>query len=424
MAAVSIMKRRVVVTGMGVISPVGNDVPAFWDSLTRGVSGAGPITLFDPTGFATTFAHEVKNFDASAYVDPKEARRMERFTLFGIAAADEALKDAALLNADGKTVVETAGVVVGSGIGGMQVFEEQCKTFLEKGSRRISPFFVPMMIPDIVAGHISIMYGLKGPNFAVVSACATAAHAIHVATRLIQAGDADVMITGGAEAPITHMGVGGFNALKAISTRNDEPHRASRPFDKDRDGFVMGEGAGILVLEELEHARRRGVMIHAELLGCGASGDAYHITAPHIEGAGAMQAMQAALKEAEIRLEDVDYINAHGTSTDVGDPAETKAIRRMFGAHADKLAVSSTKSMTAHCLGAAGGIEAIASILATKNDFIPPTINLENQDPECDLYYVPNKAEKRTVRVAMSNSFGFGGHNSSLIIAKPDFRSM
>jgi len=417
-------KRRVVITGMGVISPVGNDVSAFWDSLSQGVSGAGPITLFEPAGFATTFAHEVKKFDSSAYVDPKEARRMERFTLFGIAAATEALKDAALLNADGKAIEETAGVVVGSGIGGMQVFEEQCRTFLERGPRRISPFFVPMMIPDIVAGHISIMYGLKGPNFAVVSACATAAHAIHVATRLIQAGETDIMITGGAEAPITHMGVGGFNALKAISTRNDEPHRASRPFDKDRDGFVMGEGAGILVLEELEHARRRGAKIHAELLGCGASGDAFHITAPHTEGAGAMQAMQAALKEAEIRVEDVDYINAHGTSTDVGDPAETKAIRRMFGAHADQLAVSSTKSMTAHCLGAAGGIEAIASVLATKNDLIPPTINLENQDPECDLHYVPNKAEKRTVHVAMSNSFGFGGHNSSLIIAKPDFRSM
>lgn len=418
------MKRRVVITGIGVVSPVGNDVPTFWRSLCDGVSGAGPITLFDPTGFATTFAHEVKNFDPVAFVDGKEARRMERFTLFGIAAATEAALDAQLLNGSRKTVVESVGVVVGSGIGGMQVFEDQCRTYFEKGVRRISPFFVPMMIPDIVAGYISILFGFKGPNFAVVSACATAAHAIHVATRLIQAGETDLMMTGGAEAPITHMGVGGFNALKAISTRNDEPLRASRPFDRDRDGFVMGEGAGILVLEELEHARKRGVRIHAELLGCGASGDAYHITAPHLEGAGALQAMQAAVKDAGIRPEDVDYINAHGTSTDVGDPAETKAIRRMFGTHADRLAVSSTKSMTAHCLGAAGGIEAIASVLTTQNDIVPPTINLVNQDPECDLYYVPNKAEKRTVRVAMSNSFGFGGHNSSLIIAKPGFRTM
>ena len=418
------MKRRVVITGMGVISPVGNDVASFWQSLSNGISGAGPITQFDPAGFATTFAHEVKNFNPSLYVDPKEARRMERFTMFGIAAATEAARDARLLNGDGKSVWESVGVVVGSGIGGMQMFEEQCKTFFEKGPRRMSPLFVPMMIPDIVAGHISIMFGFKGPNFAVVSACATAGHSIHVATRLIQAGETDLMLTGGAEAPITHMGVGGFNAMKAISTRNDEPHRASRPFDRDRDGFVMGEGSGILVLEELEHARKRGVKIHAELLGCGASGDAYHITAPHVEGAGAVRAMQAAIRDAGIRVEDVDYINAHGTSTDVGDPAETKAIRRMFGAHAERLAVSSTKSMTAHCLGAAGGIEAVAAVLATQNDLIPPTINLENQDPECDLYYVPNKAEKRTVRVAMSNSFGFGGHNSSLIVAKPDFRSL
>ncbi|MBU0508491.1 beta-ketoacyl-ACP synthase II [bacterium] len=418
------MKRRIVITGMGVVSPVGNDVPTFWQSLCSGTSGAGPITLFDPAGFATTFAHEVKNFDPSIAIEPKEARRMERFTQFGIIAAHEALKDAGLLDENRNSPAESVGVIVGSGIGGMQVFEEQCKVFFEKGPRRMSPFFVPMMIPDIVAGHISILFGLKGPNFAVVSACATAAHAIHVAGRLIQAGETDIMVTGGSEAPINHMGVGGFNALKAISTRNDEPHRASRPFDRDRDGFVLGEGAGIVVLEELEHARKRGATIHAELLGMGASGDAYHITAPHVDGEGAKRAMTAALKDAGLGVEQVDYINMHGTSTDVGDPAECKAIRRLFGDYADKLCVSSTKSMTAHCLGAAGAVEAIAAILATKRDVIPPTINLENQDPACDLYCVPNKAEQRTVNVAMSNSFGFGGHNSSLVVAKPGYRAM
>jgi 3-oxoacyl-[acyl-carrier-protein] synthase II len=417
------MKRRVVITGMGVVSPVGDGVSAFWDALCAGVSGAGRITLFDPDAFTTTFACEVKNFDPSALIDPKEARRMERFTQFGIVAAHQALEDAGLpVSGDGQ--LREVGVVVGSGIGGMQVFEEQCKIYLEKGPRRVSPFFVPMMIPDITAGHISIMFGLQGPNFSVVSACATAGHAIHVAARLIQAGEADVMVAGGTEAPITHMGVSGFNALKALSTRNDEPQRASRPFDRDRDGFVMGEGAGIFVIEELEHAKKRGVTIHAELLGMGASGDAYHITAPHTEGLGARMAMEAALKDAGIRREDVNYVNAHGTSTDVGDPTETRAIRSVFGPHADKLAVSSTKSMTGHCLGAAGAIEAIACVMATKTDTLPPTINLENQDPECDLYYVPNKCESRTTNVAISNSFGFGGHNSALIIAKPSFRGL
>lgn len=416
------MKRRVVITGMGVLSPVGNGVEAFWKALCAGQSGAGPITQFNPEGFATTFACEVKNFNSNSVIDPKEARRMERFTQFGLVAAHDALQDSGWLNGTPGDELKRAGVIVGSGIGGMRVFEEQCKVYFDKGPKRISPFFVPMMIPDITSGQISIQYGLQGPNFAVVSACATAGHSIHIAMRLIQAGEADIMVTGGTEAPITHMGVGGFNAIKALSTRNDEPQRASRPFDRDRDGFVIGEGAGVLILEELEHARARGAKIYAELLGAGAGGDAYHITAPHPEGAGARRAMEAAFKDADIRPEEVGYINAHGTSTDVGDPTETRAIHEAFGPHADKLAVSSTKSMTGHCLGAAGAIEAIACILATRDDVVPPTINLENQDPACDLYFVPNKSERRTVRVAISNSFGFGGHNSTLVFSKPDYR--
>jgi 3-oxoacyl-[acyl-carrier-protein] synthase II len=417
------MKRRVVITGMGIVSPIGIGLEAYWDALCKGISGAARITLFDPEGYGTTFACEVKNFNPSPVVEAKEARRMERFTQFGMVAADHALRDAGLLrNGSRHEILDDVGVIVGSGIGGMQVFEDQCKVLFDKGPRRLSPFFVPMMIPDITAGQISIQYGLHGPNFAVVSACATAGHAIHVATRLIQSGDADVMLAGGTEAAITHMGVAGFNALKALSVRNDEPERASRPFDKDRDGFVMGEGAGLLVIEEREFALKRGARIYAELVGTGASGDAFHITAPHSEGAGARRAMEAALRDAGIRREDVNYINAHGTSTDVGDPTETRAIRDAFGPHADKLAVSSTKSMTGHCLGAAAAVEAIATILAIQYDMLPPTINLENQDPACDLYYVPNRPERRVVNVGMSNSFGFGGHNSSLIFTKPDYR--
>jgi 3-oxoacyl-[acyl-carrier-protein] synthase II len=418
------MRKRVVITGMGVISSVGTGYEQFWNGICSGISGAGPITLFDPEAFATKFACEVKGFDSSSVIDPKEARRMERFTQFGLVAAHEALQDANLLDKDRKAIYNDIGVIFGSGIGGMKVFEEQCQVYLEKGPRKMSPFFVPMMIPDIAAGQISIMFGLNGPNFAVVSACSTAGHAIHVAMRLIQAGETDVVLAGGSEAAINHMGVGGFNALKALSTRNDEPTRASRPFDKDRDGFVIGEGAGALILEEYEHAKARGAKIHAELLGAGASGDAYHITAPHPDGAGAERSMRAALKDANLPKEEIAYINAHGTSTDVGDPIETRAIRSVFGSQADKLAVSSTKSMTGHCLGAAAVIEAIVCIKATQNDILPPTINLENQDPECDLYYVPNKPESRVVDVALSNSFGFGGHNSSLIFAKPNYRKM
>lgn len=414
-------KHRVVVTGMGVISPVGNDVHSFWSAITSGRSGAGPITLFDTTEFATKFACEVKDFSIGDLLDPKEARRFQRFTQFGIAAAHQALVDAGLSGESPPVAKERTGVIIGSGIGGIELFEEQAKVYLERGPKRISPFFVPMMISDIVSGQVSICFGLGGPNFAVVSACSTAGHSIHMAARLIQAGEADAIVAGGTEAAITHLGVGGFNAMKALSTRNEDPQKASRPFDIDRDGFVIGEGSGVLILESLESAERRGARIHAELLGAGASGDAYHITAPHVDGDGARRAMIAALTDANVPKEDVAYINAHGTSTDVGDPTEIRAIRSVFGAHADKLAVSSTKSMHGHTLGAAGAIEAIASILVTQNDLIPPTINIENQDPECDLFVTPNLAVKRDVSIAMSNAFGFGGHNSSLIFAKPEY---
>ena len=414
-------RQRVVVTGMGIISPVGNDVSSFWDAITNGRSGAGPITLFDPAEFVTKFACEVKNFSIGDIIDQKEARRFQRFTQFGIAASHQALTDAGLIGDTIPVDRDRIGVIIGSGIGGIELFEEQAKIYLERGPKRISPFFVPMMISDIVSGQVSITFRLGGPNFAVVSACATAGHSIHMAARLIQAGEADVILAGGTEAAITHLGVGGFNAMKALSTRNDAPEKASRPYDNDRDGFVIGEGAGVLVLESYESAKRRGAKIHAEILGVGASGDAYHITAPHIDGDGARRAMEAALKEASVDRTNIAYINAHGTSTDVGDPTEIKAIRRVFGAYAEKLAVSSTKSMTGHTLGAAGAIEAIATILATQNNLIPPTINIENQDPECDLFVTPNVAIRREVNVAMSNAFGFGGHNSSLIVAKSEF---
>lgn len=415
-------RQRVVITGMGIISPVGNDVQSFWNAIVSGQSGAGPITLFDPTEFVTKFACEVKNFSIGDLIDAKEARRFQRFTQFGIAAAHQALVDAGLDGDNPPIEKERIGVIIGSGIGGIELFEEQAKIYLERGPKRISPFFVPMMISDIVSGQVSITFGLGGPNFAVVSACSTAGHSLHIATRLIQAGEADAILAGGTEAAITHLGVGGFNAMKALSTRNDAPEKASRPYDSDRDGFVIGEGAGVLVLESYESAKRRGATIHAELLGAGASGDAYHITAPQVDGDGARRAMEAALRDAGVSKDSIVYINAHGTSTDVGDPTEIKAIRSVFGSHADKLAVSSTKSMTGHTLGAAGAIEAIATILATKNNVIPPTINIENQDPECDLFVTPNVAIKREVSVAMSNAFGFGGHNSSLIVAKPGFR--
>lgn len=410
------MKRRVVVTGMGAITPVGNTVKDFWDGLLEGRSGAVPISHFDATNFATHFACEVKDFNPEPTIDPKEARRMELFTQYAVVAADDASRDAGLL--DGAVDRDGVGVIVGSGIGGMRIFQEQCRVLDQKGPRRLNPFFVPMMIGDIAAGQISIRHGFRGPNFGTVSACSTAGHAIHTATRLIQYGEVDVMITGGTEGAISPVGVGGFNAMKAISTRNDAPEKASRPFDRDRDGFVMGEGAGILVLEELEHARRRGAKIHAEIIGAGASGDAYHITAPHPEGKGAIRAMKEALKDAGLTPSQVDYVNAHGTATDVGDPIETRAIRDVFGSYADELAVSSTKSMIGHLLGAAGAVELIATILTIRDNIIPPTINLDNPDPECDLYYVPNRSEKRQVDTAISNTFGFGGHNSTIVVRR------
>lgn len=415
-------RRRVVITGMGIVTPVGNDVSSFWSSITSGKSGAGPITLFDPTDFATKFACEVKNFSIGDLLDAKEARRFQRFTLFGISAAHQALMDAGLADGNHQVSKDRIGVIIGSGIGGIDLFEEQAKVYFDRGPKRISPFFVPMMISDIVSGQISITFGLGGPNFAVVSACATAGHSLHIATRLIQAGEADVILAGGTEAAITHLGVGGFNAMKALSTRNDAPEKASRPYDRDRDGFVIGEGSGVLVLESLESAQGRGALVHAEILGVGASADAYHITAPHVDGDGARRAMQAAIVDSAVSNEEIGYINAHGTSTDVGDPTEIRAIRRVFGRDAERIAVSSTKSMTGHTLGAAGAIEAIATVLATKNNLIPPTINIENQDPECDLFVTPNVAIKREVNVAMSNAFGFGGHNSSLVVAKPGYR--
>jgi 3-oxoacyl-[acyl-carrier-protein] synthase II len=411
--------RRVVVTGMGALTPIGLSVSEFWENLLRGVSGAAPITRFNPTPFDTHFACELKGFDPLNYMDRKTARRLDPFAQYALVAADEALRDAGLdpatLSATEKARI---GVVFGSGIGGMQVFQEQTTNYLRQGVRHISPFFIPMLIPDISAGHLAIRYGFRGPNYAVVSACATANHNIGDAFLLIQRGLADVVLCGGSEAPITEMALGGFNAMKALSTRNDDPARASRPFDATRDGFVMGEGAGALVLEALEHAQRRGARIYAEVLGIGMSADAYHITAPDPEGEGAALTLQALLADANLQPEAVDYINMHGTSTPMGDVAETKAIKRVFGEHAYRMNFSSTKSMTGHLLGAAGAVEAIATILALVHQTIPPTINFEHPDPECDLNYTFNTPQQRPVRVAISNAFGFGGHNTAVAFAR------
>ncbi|AZR72750.1 beta-ketoacyl-[acyl-carrier-protein] synthase II [Anoxybacter fermentans] len=410
------MGRRVVVTGMGVVSPVGIGVDNFWNSLVNGVSGIDYIESFDTTDFPVKIAGEVKDFDPSDYFERKEAKRLDRFAQFAIVAALMAMKDANLeLTSD---IAERAGVLIGSGIGGMQTFEEQARIMFTKGPRRISPFFIPMMISNIASGQVSIYTGAKGPNSNAVTACASGSTAIGDASEIIKRGDADIMITGGSEAAITPLAIAGFSNMKALSTRNDEPKRASRPFDAERDGFVMGEGCGILILEELEHAKKRGANIYGELIGYGMSGDAYHITDPAPEGEGAARCMQMALNKAGIDPSEIDYINAHGTSTPKNDKFETMAIKKVFGEHAYKLAVSSTKSMTGHLLGAAGAIEAIACLMAIKTDTVPPTINYENPDPECDLYYVPNKAEKRTVNVALSNSLGFGGHNATLIFKK------
>ena len=408
--------RRVVITGMGAITPVGNTVKDYWESLLAGKSGVDRITLFDASEYATKIAAEVKNFDPLEHFDRKEARKLDRYTQFAMVASAEAINDSGLdlENEDRDRI----GVIVGSGIGGMMVFEDEHTKLVKSGPRRVSPFFIPMMIGDIAAGQISMKYNLKGPNYGTVSACATAGHAIGSALRAIQYGDADVMICGGAEATICPMGVAGFNAMKAISTRNDEPQKASRPFDAQRDGFVMGEGSGILVLEELEHALARGAKIYAEMAGISFTADAHHITQPAPGGEGAIRAMRGALKDAGVKPEQVSYINAHGTSTDANDRNETAAIKTVFGDYAYQVPVSSTKSMTGHLLGASGGIEAVASVMAIKDGKIPPTINYEHPDPDCDLNYVPNQAIEREVNVVISNSFGFGGHNVCLCFRK------
>jgi 3-oxoacyl-[acyl-carrier-protein] synthase II len=411
--------RRVVVTGMGALTPIGNDPNSFWDAMMAGKSGAAPITYFDTEAYATNFACELKNFDVHDYLDRKEARRMDPFCQYAMVVAAQAITDAGIdhekLSTDQQ---ERIGVIFGSGIGGLQTLFDQAKNLVDNGPRRVSPFFIPMMIPDIAPGQISIRYGLRGPNYSCVSACATGNNNIGDAYMLIKLGHMDAAITGGSEASISELGVGGFNALKALSTRNDDPQTASRPFDATRDGFVLGEGAGALFVEELEHARARGARIYAEILGIGISGDAYHITAPDPDGLGARNAMKAALRDAELDISDVHYLNMHGTSTGLGDIAETNAIKAVFGEHAYKMNVSSTKSMTGHLLGAAGAAEAIATIGAITHQTIPPTINFANPDPECDLNYTFNKPVKREVKVAMSNAFGFGGHNTSVIFAQ------
>jgi 3-oxoacyl-[acyl-carrier-protein] synthase II len=411
------MKRRVVVTGLGAITPVGNDVATTWRSLIDGVPGAAPITKFDATKFPVRFAAEVKGFDALQYMDRKEAKRADQYTQYAVAAALQAMKDAGFADGTGYDPDRT-GVILGSGIGGLKSFEEQHDVYRERGPDKISPFFIPMFIADIAAGIVSMRFNAKGPNYATVSACATSAHAIGDAFRTIQYGDADVVITGGAEATVTPMAIGGFANMKALSERNESPATASRPFDATRDGFVMGEGAAVVILEELEHARKRGVRIYAEIVGYGATGDAYHLTAPAPEGEGAQRAMKRAMADAGVGPADVQYVNAHGTSTPANDMNETKAIKAVFGDRARDLNVSSTKSMTGHMLGAAGAVEFVVCTFAVRDDIVPPTINYENPDPELDLNYTPNASVERPVEVALSNSFGFGGHNVSLAVKK------
>ncbi|MHB1106457.1 MAG: beta-ketoacyl-ACP synthase II [Lutibacter sp.] len=413
--------KRVVVTGLGALTPIGNNIEEFWNGLANGVSGAAPITHFDATKFKTRFACELKNFDINQFFDRKEARKMDRFTQYAMVAADEAIVDS---NLDLEKVdKDRVGVIWGAGIGGLETFQNEVLTFAEgDGTPRFNPFFIPKMIADIAPGQISIRYGFRGPNFATVSACASSSNAIIDALNYIRLGHADVMVSGGSEATITIAGIGGFNALQALSTRNEDPLTASRPFDKDRDGFVSGEGAGALILEEYEHAKARGAKIYAELAGGGLSADAYHITAPHPEGLGAINVMRNCLRDAGLKPEDVDAINMHGTSTPLGDIAETKAILDVFGEHAYTININSTKSMTGHLLGAAGAVEAIASILAIKYGIVPPTINHFTDDDQIDskLNFTFNKAQKRNVKVAMSNTFGFGGHNACVLFKKLD----
>jgi 3-oxoacyl-[acyl-carrier-protein] synthase II len=411
------MKRRVVVTGMGAITPVGNDVATTWRSLIEGKSGTAPITKFDASKFPVRFAAEVKGFNPLDFMDRKEAKRADQYTQYAVAGARQAMTDANLVERNGMDP-DRIGVIIGSGIGGLKSFEEQHDVYRERGVGKISPFFIPMFIADIAAGIVSMMFNAKGPNYATVSACATSAHAIGDAYRTIQYGDADIMITGGAEATVTPMAIGGFANMKALSERNDSPETASRPFDATRDGFVMGEGAGILILEELEHALRRGATIYAEIVGYGATGDAYHLTAPAPDGEGAQRAMKRALKDAGLEPRDIQYINAHGTSTPANDFNETRAIKAVFGEYANAVNVSSTKSATGHMLGAAGAVEAIVSAMVVGTGIIPPTINYHTPEPELDLNYTPNTSVKRDVNAVLSNSFGFGGHNTTLAIKR------
>tara|TARA_Y100000991_G_scaffold36615_1_gene24746 strand:- start:1154 stop:2398 length:1245 start_codon:yes stop_codon:yes gene_type:complete len=413
------MSRRVVVTGLGALTPLGNNVPAFWNNLVDGISGAGPITRFDSTHFKTQFACEVKNFNPTEFLERREARKLDMYSIYALVAASEAMIDSKLDIE--KVNLDRAGVIWGSGIGGLDTFLKECGDFASgSGAPRFNPFFIPKMIADIAAGHISIKYGFRGPNFATVSACASSTHALIDAVNYIKWGKADIFISGGSEASINEAGVGGFNAMHALSTRNESPKTASRPFDKDREGFVLGEGAGALVLEEYEHAVSRGAHIYAELAGGAMTADAHHITAPHPEGIGATNVMRLAINDSLLTPKDIDYVNVHGTSTPLGDIAEIKAIQNVFGDHAKSLNISSTKSMTGHLLGAAGAIETIASILSVKNNIIPPTINHFTDDPEIDnsLNYTFNKFQKREVKAAISNTFGFGGHNACVVVKK------
>jgi len=409
-------QRRVVVTGMGCVSPVGNTLTESWESIVSGKSGIATITKFDPTQFSTHFAGEVKGFQIENYIPAKEARHMDTFIHYGLAAGMQAMQDSGLIVTEQNA--ERIGVMVGSGIGGLPLIEETHTEYLNRGARRISPFFVPASIINMISGHLSIKYGLKGPNLSIVTACSTGLHCIGAAARMIEYGDADIMFAGGAESTISPLGLGGFASARALSARNDDPATASRPWDKDRDGFVLGEGAGVMVLEEFEHAKARGARIYAEVLGFGMSSDAYHMTAPLEDGDGAMRCMNSALKNAGINIDQVDYINAHGTSTPLGDLAETKGIKRTFGDHAKKLVVNSTKSMTGHLLGGAGGLESVFTVMAVHSQISPPTINIFNQDPECDLDYCANTARQMPIDIAVKNSFGFGGTNGTLIFSK------
>ncbi len=409
-------KNRVVVTGLGLVTPLGIGVEASWQAAIRGRSGIGTITQFDASQMPVRIAGEIKNFDPALYIETKEIKKMDRFIHFAMAAATMAVEDSGLKITEENA--ERVGVIIGAGMGGLPAIEHYHKAYLERGYKRISPFFIPMLIINLASGNVSIKFGAKGPNSAAVTACATGSHSIGDAFKIIQRGDADAMIAGGTESVITPLGIGGFAVMKALSTRNEEPEKASRPFDAERDGFVMGEGAGVIILESLQSALKREAKIYAEIIGYGMSSDAYHITTPAPEGEGAARCMKAALKDASVETEMVSYINAHGTSTKYGDELESAAIKTVFGQHAYKICVSSTKSMTGHLLGAAGGVEAIFSILSIYNSSVPPTINLENPDPECDLDYVPNKARQMDVECAMSNSFGFGGTNACLLFKK------